>query len=154
MAYHVRTLASLGLIELVGETRVRGAVAHHYRALPESTHLSEEDLRALSGTHAAPGATLFALDPQVCAVAAVGSFEDDRALATRASLRLDAVGWQQLSQACAQLLKQADQIGRASAERLAKNPQEQDRSAGMVLFMFESTGDNDDAISEDGDAGS
>ena len=154
VAYHVRTLASLGLIELVGETRVRGAVAHHYRALPESTHLSEEDLRALSGTHAAPGATLFALDPQVCPVAAVGSFEDDRALATRASLRLDAVGWQQLSQACAQLLKQADQIGRASAERLAKNPQEQDRSAGMVLFMFESTGDNDDAISEDGDAGS
>jgi DNA-binding transcriptional ArsR family regulator len=32
VAYHVRTLEQLGLIELVDETRVRGAVEHHYRA--------------------------------------------------------------------------------------------------------------------------
>src|SRR5262245_48173228 len=32
VAYHVRTLRALGLIELVGETRVRGGLAHHYRA--------------------------------------------------------------------------------------------------------------------------
>ena len=31
-AYHVRTLHKLGLIELVDETRVRGAVEHHYKA--------------------------------------------------------------------------------------------------------------------------
>src|SRR5258708_25608126 len=31
-AYHGRTLHKLGLIELVDETRVRGAVAHHYKA--------------------------------------------------------------------------------------------------------------------------
>src|ERR671916_916702 len=34
VAYHVRTLQQLGLIELVDETRVRGAVEHHYRARP------------------------------------------------------------------------------------------------------------------------
>ena len=32
VAYHVRTLEQLGLIQLVDETRVRGAVEHHYRA--------------------------------------------------------------------------------------------------------------------------
>ena len=32
VAYHVRTLEQLGLIELVDETRVRGAVEYHYRA--------------------------------------------------------------------------------------------------------------------------
>jgi DNA-binding transcriptional ArsR family regulator len=32
VAYHVRTLEQLGLIELVDETRVPGAVEHHYRA--------------------------------------------------------------------------------------------------------------------------
>jgi len=32
VSYHVRTLHQLGLIELVDETRHRGAVAHHYRA--------------------------------------------------------------------------------------------------------------------------
>jgi DNA-binding transcriptional ArsR family regulator len=31
-AYHVRTLERLGLIELVAESRVRGAIEHHYRA--------------------------------------------------------------------------------------------------------------------------
>ena len=32
VAYHVRTLERMGLIELVRETRVRGAVEHHYRS--------------------------------------------------------------------------------------------------------------------------
>ena len=31
-AYHVRSLHQLGLIELADETRVRGAIEHHYRA--------------------------------------------------------------------------------------------------------------------------
>src|SRR5688572_5106926 len=31
-AYHVRVLEKLGLIELADETRVRGAVEHHYRS--------------------------------------------------------------------------------------------------------------------------
>lgn len=153
VAYHVRTLASLGLIELVGETRVRGAVAHHYRALPESEHLADGEVsRAAAALQSTPGATLSPLDPEVCPVAALGSFEDERARATRASLRLDALGWDQLSQACTQLLKQADQIARASAERLAQNPQESDRAAGMVLFMFESNGEGTTAISENGEA--
>ena len=30
VAYHVRTLERIGLVELVSETRVRGAVEHHY----------------------------------------------------------------------------------------------------------------------------
>jgi len=132
---------------------VRGAVAHHYRALPESEQLAEEELtRVVSALHTAPGATLSTLDPEVCPVAALASFEDERSLATRASLRLDALGWDQLSQACTQLLKQADQIARASAERLAQNPQESDRDAGMVLFMFESSGEDPTAISETGEA--
>src|SRR3954454_8746655 len=32
VAYHVRTLHRFGMIDLVKETRVRGAVEHHYRA--------------------------------------------------------------------------------------------------------------------------
>ena len=33
VAYHVRTLERMGLVELVHETRVRGAVEHHYRSV-------------------------------------------------------------------------------------------------------------------------
>ncbi|CAN5535023.1 hypothetical protein BH20ACT17_BH20ACT17_14930 [soil metagenome] len=127
---------------------MRGAVAHHYRALPESQHLSDEAFTsAVSAPQTTPGATLYPLDPEVCPVAAAGSFEDEDALATRASLSLDAVGWRQLSQACTQLLKQADQIARASAERMAQSPEEQGRAAGMVLFMFEAS-----SLAESGEA--
>ena len=41
VAYHVRTLLQLGLIELVDETRVRGAVEHHYRAIARPTVTAE-----------------------------------------------------------------------------------------------------------------
>lgn len=137
VAYHVRTLASLGLIELVGETRVRGAVAHHYRAVAEAEQMvSRGDLAEAASAGA--GATVLPLDPQICPVA-LGRFDDDRALATQASLRVDAAGWQQLSRACEQLLRQADQIARASAERLSQNPEESDRVAAVVLFLFEAT---------------
>ena len=127
---------------------MRGAVAHHYRALPESQHLSDEAFTsAVSALQTTPGATLYPLDPEVCPLAAVGSFEDEDALATRASLSLDTVGWRQLSQACTQLLKQADQIARASAERMAQSPEEPGRAAGMVLFMFEAS-----SLAESGEA--
>lgn len=130
VAYHVRTLHGLGLIALTGETRVRGAVAHHYRAVPEGGQESATGAGA-------PGATVSPLDPEVCDVTAVGSFEHEESLATQASLRLDEAGWRQLSQACNQLLRQADVIARSAAERLAENPDEADREAGMVLLMFE-----------------
>jgi len=134
VAYHVRTLSSLGLIELTGETRVRGAVAHHYRAVDPA------DAASANGVS---GAVLSPLDPQLCPVAALGSFEDEESLAMRASLSLDAAGWRQLSQACNQLLEQADRIARSSAARLAQNPQESERAAGMVLFMFEARADGE-----------
>ena len=41
VAYHVRTLERMGLIELMRETRVRGAVEHHYRAT-ERPSVSDE----------------------------------------------------------------------------------------------------------------
>jgi predicted transcriptional regulator len=33
VAYHVRTLERTGLVELVHETRVRGAIKHHYKSV-------------------------------------------------------------------------------------------------------------------------
>ncbi|MGH2839550.1 MAG: ArsR/SmtB family transcription factor [Solirubrobacteraceae bacterium] len=145
VAYHVRTLYALGLIELTGETRVRGAVAHHYRAVQEP---AEEDVS--NGSHVTSDTRWVAvspLDPQVCPVARVGNFDDAAAHATHASLRLDSVGWKELSQACRRLLEQADRIAQSSAERLAQNPLDDERDAGMVLFMFEAKPERGEAVS-------
>src|SRR3954453_22984654 len=61
-AYHVRSLHNLGLIELVGETRVRGAAEPHYRATKR--------LKSANGT-AAPLAAL--ADANIAAAA--GGFD-------------------------------------------------------------------------------
>jgi len=133
VAYHVRTLHGLGLIELTGETRVRGAVAHHYRAVAEPV----EGEPGRNG-----GAAFLPLDPELCSVSRIGVFDDEEAVAKHASLRLDEAGWHELSQACTLLLERADRIARASAERLAKSPDESERAAGVVLFMFEAKQEN------------
>lgn len=44
VSYHVRILARLGLIELVRETPRRGAVEHHYRAVPRPEEVVNVDL--------------------------------------------------------------------------------------------------------------
>lgn len=44
VSYHVRILARLGLIELVRTTPRRGAVEHHYRAVPRPGAVLNVDL--------------------------------------------------------------------------------------------------------------
>src|ERR687894_421849 len=65
VAYHVRTLRRLGLIELRRETRVRGAVQHHYRALPRPA-LTDEAWAGASpiAKQALVGSTLQVIDEQ------------------------------------------------------------------------------------------
>src|SRR3954447_20789135 len=47
VAYHVRTLERMGLVELVHETRVRGAVEHHYNSV-ERPRVSDDAWAAAS----------------------------------------------------------------------------------------------------------
>src|SRR5215212_10918775 len=88
VAYHVRTLHQLDLIELVDETRVRGAVAHHYRA-KERPRISDEAWGQASpmAKQAAVGATLQTIDDYARVSAAAGGF--DRADAHLSRLRMD-----------------------------------------------------------------
>src|SRR5947207_15227409 len=71
VAYHVRTLHQLGLIDLVDETRVRGAVAHHYRA-KERPRVSDAAWSQASpmAKQAAVGASLQTIDEYARASAA------------------------------------------------------------------------------------
>src|SRR3954471_23705696 len=75
-ASHVRALHQLDLIELVDETRVRGAVAHHYRA-KERPQLSDDAWSQASpmAKQAAVGATLQTIDEYARASAASGGFD-------------------------------------------------------------------------------
>jgi DNA-binding transcriptional ArsR family regulator len=139
VAYHVRTLLQLGLIELVDETRVRGAVEHHYRAKARPDVTAEAWAAAPPiAKQAAVGSSLDVIGEYARASAAAGGFDRPDAQLRRLLLRLDARGFAQLSKACDKLLDQAEKIEAAAAERIARKPQAAETfEAGLGLLLFE-----------------
>jgi DNA-binding transcriptional ArsR family regulator len=151
-AYHVRTLERIGLIELVRETRVRGAVEHHYRAKPRPT-VSDDAWAAAPpiAKQAAVSASLQTIDAYARAASAAGGFDHGNSHLTRTPLRLDARGWSELSRACIRLLSQVDRIEAGAKERMERNPHSADtRDLALVVMLFEAArlsgdGSDDDA---------
>src|SRR4051795_3343753 len=148
-AYHVRALQRLGLIELIRETRVRGAVEHHYRAKPRPT-VSDDAWAAPPpiAKQAAVSASLQTIDAYARAAGAAGGFDHGNAHLTRTPLRLDARGWNELSRACRRLLSHVDRIEEAASERLGRNPHSgETRDLALVVMLFEAarlSGDGSD----------
>src|SRR4051794_21224024 len=139
VAYHVRTLHQLGLIELVDETRVRGAVAHHYRA-KERPRVSNEAWGQATpiAKQAAVGASLQTIDEYARASAAAGGFDRADAHLNRMVMRLDAQGWRELSEACTGLLGRLQEIEDAARERISADPHADGiLDAGFALLAFE-----------------
>jgi hypothetical protein len=139
VSYHVRTLHQLGLIELVGETRVRGAVEHHYRAnvRPEITDEAWEKAPPIA-KQAAVGSSLQMIDDYARASAAAGGFDHADAALIRLSMTLDAKGWQQLAKACKRLYGQAQRIEADARERLDSGAADgEETDVGLVMMMFE-----------------
>lgn len=125
-AYHVRALHRLGLIELVGETRVRGAVEHHYRA-------TNKKLKDASST-AAPSSAL----AEASLAASAGGFDRPEALLERRVARLDAKGFAALSGELRKMLDRIAKIDQESAKRLSRNGSQQPIDASVIAMTFES----------------
>jgi DNA-binding transcriptional ArsR family regulator len=138
-AYHVRSLHQLGLIELADETRVRGAIEHHYRAGKRPT--VSEDAWAQAppiAKQAAVGSTLQMVDEYARKSAAEGGFDRAEAHLSRTSIKLDAKGWEQLNAACLKFVEQVEKIDAAGRKRQEKHPyQEEVGDAAVVLMAFE-----------------
>ena len=139
VAYHVRTLQQLGLIELVDETRVRGAVEHHYRAKARPNVTPDGWAGAPPiAKQAAVGSSLDVIGEYARVSAAAGGFDRAEAQLRRALVRLDARGLAQLSKACDKLLEQAEKIESSAATRIARAPQgEGVIETGLAVMLFE-----------------
>jgi DNA-binding transcriptional ArsR family regulator len=138
-AYHVRTLERMGLIELVHETRVRGAVEHHYRAKGRPT-VSDDAWAAAPpiAKQAAVSASLQTIDAYARAASAAGGFDHANSHLTRTTMRLDARGWNELARACERLLGQVDRIEETAKERIDRNPHSgETRDLALVMMLFE-----------------
>jgi DNA-binding transcriptional ArsR family regulator len=139
VSYHVRALHDFGLIELVDTTQVRGAIAHHYRAL-ERPRISDEAWAIATPIvkQAAIGAALQTVDEYARASAAAGGFDRAEAHLSRTNLTLDRRGWQQAARACEKLLSDLNKIEDGAKKRIAKDPHAAEiEDAALVILLFQ-----------------
>lgn len=138
-AYHVRTLHRLGLIELVDETRVRGAVEHHYKAKARPK-VTEENWSKASpvAKQAAVGSQLKMLEDYTNASAAAGGFDRAEALLERRTARVDDRGFKAIAAEAQKLLERVAKIEADAAKRLAKAEPGDGFDAGLVVLAFDS----------------
>jgi len=138
-AYHVRSLHQLGLIELADETRVRGAIEHHYRA-GERPLVSEEAWAKAPpiAKQAAVGSTLQIVDEYARKSAAEGGFDRAEAHLTRTSVKLDDEGWERLNEAALRFVTEVERIDAEVKERSSGRPHDGEAGeAAVVLMAFE-----------------
>jgi DNA-binding transcriptional ArsR family regulator len=138
VAYHIQVLRKLKLIRLVKKTPRRGAIEHHYTA----DHMVLIDHEAWSRT---PGVikermvagTLEEIGEYVTLAAATGGFERDNAHLTRTRVVLDEEAWDTLAEKLDEVLALMHKLEKESAPRLRRSNHEDERSAGIVMMMFE-----------------
>lgn len=137
VAYHVRTLERLGLIEMVATHQRRGATEHVYAAR-EHPRFSED---AWSSTnpmtkHVMIASALSQIGEFATNSAAAGGFDRADATFTRNAIKLDEQGFQALSEATKRWLDEVAQIESQAGERLSRSG-EKALDAGLVLLLFE-----------------
>jgi DNA-binding transcriptional ArsR family regulator len=135
-AYHVRVLEQLGLIELADETRVRGAVEHHYRSTDRPT-VSAQAWAGVSpvAKQSTIGASLKVIDEYAQASGAAGGFDRPEAHLSRTRAKLDAKGWEQLRGATLKYVEKVEAIERAALARLEQQPHAEAPSEATVVVM-------------------
>jgi len=139
----VRTLERLGLVQLIRETRVRGAIEHHYRSM-ERPSVSDEAWAAAPAIakQAAVSASLETIDAYAHAASAAGGFDDGDAHLTRTALHLDDRGFEDVSRACLRILAKLDRIEEAAKQRIALNPHTgKTKDVALVMMLFEAARD-------------
>lgn len=132
VAYHVRKLHEFELIELVRETRVRGAVQRHFRAregaVVPMTGWSERPVAKPSVV----GAALEEIVELARVSNARGGFDIRGARVTREKLRLDREGWERLAARLQELLREVEAIEQEAADRQAGEPDQ----VALVIMQF------------------
>ena len=138
VAYHVRKLHQLGLIELERETRVRGAIQRHYRAY-ERPRVSEEAWGAAPpiAKQAAVDAALQQVYDYGRASNAAGGFDRADAHLTRTALRLDRQGWERVAESLLDVLRVVAEVEADTRGREAAGEAVELEDVGLVLMLFE-----------------
>jgi DNA-binding transcriptional ArsR family regulator len=136
IAYHVRTLHELQMLELVGTRQKRGATEHVYRAveIPALTPTSWGELGPVAKQRLLT-ALLQDIGESATRSAAGGGFDRAESHLTRTALKLDERGWRQLAAATKKWVKDVQRIDAAAQKRLKANNSALD--IALVLMLYE-----------------
>jgi DNA-binding transcriptional ArsR family regulator len=135
VSYHIRLLADLGAIELVGTEPRRGALEHFYRAVTRAW-FSEEDWARLprAARRGIVGQNLQRIFSDVTAAVDAGGFDGPASQVTRATLELDERGLQEVADV---LASTADRVRRINAESASRRAGAKGVSTELALLHFE-----------------
>ncbi len=142
VSYHVRFLARVGLIELSSTEPRRGAVEHYYRAVgrPQLSAKAWAQVPQMV-KDAMIGSTIDEIGVMVADAARTGGFDHDQAHVSRRAYALDQQGFDDLSEAVAELHERAAEIQRESASRRdGRRAAAEELDAGVVTMLFEAGG--------------
>jgi DNA-binding transcriptional ArsR family regulator len=133
VAYHVKRLEKLGLIELASTRRRRGATEHLYRR-GKHAEWTDEEWAAVSGEDRArlSAAGLQLMLEYAMRAAAAGGFDRADAHSSRWSLTLDEQGWSDLSAATREWISTA-----LATEEASKARDGTTFTAGLAILLFE-----------------
>ncbi|MGH8163328.1 MAG: hypothetical protein ACREP1_03225, partial [Rhodanobacteraceae bacterium] len=137
IAYHVRVLYDLGLLDLVGTRQRRGATEHYYRTKdhPRFTDHAWDQLDVVAKQRVLT-AVLNEAHEYATRSAAAGGFDAPDAHFTRTPFKLDDEGWTELAKASKRWLEEAADIEHAAAGRLEADPHSA-VDVGLVILLFE-----------------
>jgi DNA-binding transcriptional ArsR family regulator len=137
VAYHVRTLERLGLIEMVATHQRRGATEHVYAAR-EHPRISDQAWSATSpmAKHVMIASVLSQAGQYATQSATAGGFDRSEAHFTRTALKLDEKGWIALSQAAEKWVAQVRRIEEQTQKRVGSSLDDT-FDVGLVIMLFE-----------------
>jgi DNA-binding transcriptional ArsR family regulator len=138
-SYHVRQLASMGLVKLVRRRQVRGSIEHFYTAVVRP-RLYDDAWASIPSIvkRALVGGRIAQLGREIASAAEAGGFERDDMHFTRSRMSLSPEGWRTVAREFADLLVRLDRVKADEAEKLAADPQAERIEATAVMMLFES----------------
>jgi DNA-binding transcriptional ArsR family regulator len=138
VSYHVRVLASLGMVKLVSRKQRRGAIEHFYRAVTRPV-ITEQGWGRLPEIvkSAMVGANLASTGEYVQAALEQGGFSRKDIHLTRTTAEVDERAWRQLAEVLEGTFKRVREIVDEAGERLSADPHAERQLATAVLMLFE-----------------
>jgi DNA-binding transcriptional ArsR family regulator len=139
ISYHIKKLVSLGVVELIDEQKVRGAVEHFYRAVTLA-YISDEEWAKLSVEERRPY-SLYTLQLAMADAAEAmeaGTFyaRSDFYL-TRTPAVVDEDGWAEFNKLHEEMMERTMDIIATSADRLANSPDATSIPVTQIGMFFE-----------------